>query len=690
LIDTSEEWVLYGFPLPTFLSEGVSFLARSNLETDSAVNFDIAGAICYSLNVHSSKLPKYYSARELAGTKMSIRLRAGSMRNKEKRDLYLKVHEEAAALINNLHAVLFAAFIAGFASAILSIILKFNDFDEIFKYPTVIVVPVALWLIFLVFIILITAIFIVSISSGFRMLQIEIAIQDDPLPCGEIENFISVNKSSRTKRFLTRVYYPGLYYSGYTHSYFNLIAIMTVMVAILLMLIQYKVITSAYAPPYPSSYFWLYEYVSDHNIRLVITSGLIFLLFCVIIIPRLIPNTKRLAATIKDAELLIISETLHHLHGTEIFIVGFARYAINAGHKILLVGPRENKNDVLLKTCRHDGIPLVQLPSFRTWFLGQPDFSIANPSFLRRLITAEVKVVFINGFPGPLSICALFLGRLRKKKIVFFYHVYLPIFTECIPLIGKWQLTKRVFNGLTRAFSNRCDLVIVPSASVCNEMVICGVDGSRIKIIPTGVDKYFSIPPADMEIRRIRIQYSSPILLNVGRLSQEKNVQLLLRSFAVLVEKYPSAILIIVGDGPVRNQLRLLAMNLNITRSVKFYGYLDWPRLKSLYWAADIFCMTSLGETQGLCIQEAKACNRPCVVLNSVGSRDQIENEVDGLLVDKGNTELETINLYASAIDRVLSEKDLAQIMAKRARVNALKRTSNESSQELIDAIEVL
>lgn len=627
---------------------------------------------------------------ELTGIELSTRLRAGFMREDEGRDFYLKVHEEAAALINNLHSVLFAAFIAGFASALLSIILKFNNYDEIFHYPNVIVLPVALWLISLVFLILITAIFIVSISCGFRILQIEICILKNPIPCGEIENFISVNRSSRFKRFLTRIYYPGLYYSGYTHSYFNLIALMTMLLTSSLMLIQYNVVKSAYVPPYPSKYFRLYEYVSDHNMILVIMVALIFLCVCVIVVPRLIPNSKRLAADITHAELLIVSETLHHLHGTEVFIINFAKHALKVGKKVLLVGPRENKNEVLLKTCRHEGIPLVQLPSFRTWFLGQPDFSVANPSFLRRLISDEITRVFINGFPGPLSICALFLGGLRKKKIIFFYHVYLPKFTECIPLVGKLNLTKRFFNWLTRIFSNKCDLVIVPSASIYNEMVLWGVDRLKLKIISTGVDGYFRDPPEDIEIKRTKARYTSPMLLSVGRLSQEKNIELLLKSFSVLLEKHPSAVLVIVGDGPFRNKLKSITKDLNITGMVRFRGFLDWPRLKPLYWAADVFCMTSSGETQGLCIQEAKACKRPCVVLNKVGASDQIENDVDGLLVNEGADDQETANLYASAIVRVLSEKDFAQAIAKKARENALKRTSEESSLELIDAIEDL
>jgi len=125
----------------------------------------------------------------------------------------------------------------------------------------------------------------------------------------------------------------------------------------------------------------------------------------------------------------------------------------------------------------------------------------------------------------------LLLGKAKKKRVIFYYHVYLPKFVESIPLFGKTKLLKGFFKFVTRKFSNMCDLVVVPSNAVCNEMEEWGVVKSKIRVVPTGLDPFFVDPPSKEVIAKMIGCYSHPLILYVGRLSQEKNIELLILIF---------------------------------------------------------------------------------------------------------------------------------------------------------------
>ncbi len=372
------------------------------------------------------------------------------------------------------------------------------------------------------------------------------------------------------------------------------------------------------------------------------------------------------------------------MHGTEVSVLGFARTLAAMGKTVLLVGPVEAGGGAIRAECERHGIPIVQIPSVRTWFFGQPDYRLATPAPLALLISDATDYVFINAFPGPLGLLAVLLGKLKKRKLIFYYHVYLPKFTECIPVVGRTRFVKCAVRFVTRTFSNMCDLVIAPSRFVRDEMLDWGIRQSKIRMLPTGIDPFFASPPEHAEVERVKHEYSSPLILYVGRLSQEKNIQLLLHAFDKILEAHPSATLTIVGAGPVERNLRHLARELQLERSVRFVGFMNWQQLKPLYWAADVFCMPSVGESQGLSIQEAKACGRACVVLAEAGAAEQIENGVDGLLVNQNQNVEATAREVACAVDRILSDSQLATQLGQEARRRALQTTTKQSTAKLL------
>ncbi|MEA3341571.1 MAG: glycosyltransferase, partial [Chloroflexota bacterium] len=126
-------------------------------------------------------------------------------------------------------------------------------------------------------------------------------------------------------------------------------------------------------------------------------------------------------------------------------------------------------------------------------------------------------------------------------------------------------------------------------------------------------------------------------VLHVGRLSYEKNVDLLLRAFAHIAGDYPAARLTIAGDGPDREALARLADELGLSERVCFTGFVPHEQLPALYQAADLFATGSTIETQGLVVLEAAACGLPVVAVDALALPEAVHHTVNGFLSPPGD-----------------------------------------------------
>ena len=106
------------------------------------------------------------------------------------------------------------------------------------------------------------------------------------------------------------------------------------------------------------------------------------------------------------------------------------------------------------------------------------------------------------------------------------------------------------------------------------------------------------------------------IILYVGRLGLEKNVDFLIDGQAFFVKKNPKCKLLIVGDGPEFEKFEKQVKKLKIENQVIFTGKVPWEKVVSYYIISDIFATASTTETQGLTVIEAMAASLPVVCIN--------------------------------------------------------------------------
>lgn len=155
-----------------------------------------------------------------------------------------------------------------------------------------------------------------------------------------------------------------------------------------------------------------------------------------------------------------------------------------------------------------------------------------------------------------------------------------------------------------------------------------------------------------------------PILGTATRLDREKGMEFLLEAAAHLKNAFPDLLLLVMGDGPIRENLIVLAKRLGITNQVRFLGLReDVPRILRVL---DIFVLPSLYEATGIVLAEAMACGKPVVTTRVGGLPQLIQEGEDGFFVPPGDS----LRL-AEKIARVARDKDLARRMGEKGAAKA-------------------
>ncbi len=232
---------------------------------------------------------------------------------------------------------------------------------------------------------------------------------------------------------------------------------------------------------------------------------------------------------------------------------------------------------------------------------------------------------------------AHYLGlRLARELNVPVVETYHTFFEDYLHHYLPW-IPKRLARGIARSISRRqcnvVDAVVAPSQPMLDVLRAYGVKVAA-EVIPTGLQEH-SFKEADGEVFRIKygIPLDRPVLLFVGRVAFEKNINFLLEMTKRLVEKYPEAILVVAGEGPAEKSLHQQAADLELHNNIKFIGYLDRnTELNACYQAADIFVFSSKSETQGLVLLEAMAQGTPVVAISELGTAS-ILREGHGALI---------------------------------------------------------
>lgn len=236
---------------------------------------------------------------------------------------------------------------------------------------------------------------------------------------------------------------------------------------------------------------------------------------------------------------------------------------------------------------------------------------------------------------------ALAIARILKFPISGTYHTALPQYAQI--LTGDQGLEDLMWKFIVWYY-DQMDFIHVPSKSTGDELIQKGIHPEKITIFPRGIDINRFHPSKRNGYLQSHYSIESDLnLLYVGRVSKEKNLHLLCHAYKKLCRTTQNVHLVIVGDGPYMDEMKVQMQKVPCT----FAGYLEGEDLAAVYASSDLFIFPSTTDTFGNVVLEAQASGLPVIVTDRGGPQENIVADKTGLVVaaDDSQALLEAIGV---------------------------------------------
>jgi len=248
----------------------------------------------------------------------------------------------------------------------------------------------------------------------------------------------------------------------------------------------------------------------------------------------------------------------------------------------------------------------------------------------------------------------LSLARDRGIPIVATNHLMPENVLLNIGKVAQTRLMKQFFWHRLASFHNRFDAVTSPTPSATKLLLDSGL-ARPLYDISNGVDIDYYRPLSAESVagdaRHLdRLHIPDDFVLYVGRVAKEKNLGMLVRSFAVIAGK-TAADLVIAGCGNASKEILALTRLLGIGNRVHLTGHVSDDEKLALARRAKVFAITSQAELQSVASLEALACGLPLVAVNAAALKELCRDGDNGYLVPVGD-----IGGFAGALLKVLED----------------------------------
>ena len=373
-------------------------------------------------------------------------------------------------------------------------------------------------------------------------------------------------------------------------------------------------------------------------------------------------------------KILMVSDVYFpRVNGVSTSIQTFRRELATLGHQVDLIAPA-------YPAPYTEDSDTLRVPSRYLPF--DPEDRMMIGREVRRLLPqlraagydlVHIQTPFVAHYLG-IEIADL-LGIPRIESYHTFFEEYLFHYVPMLP--------KAVLRTLSRRFSrtqcNQMDALVVPSTAMRDKLAEYGVR-APMHVVPTGIPLAQFAAGDGGAFRVARgIPGERRVLLFVGRVAFEKNIDFLLRALERAVAAIPDLLLVIAGEGPALASLKKLAAQLKLQKNTLFVGYLDRRgALLDCYRAADAFVFASRTETQGLVLLEAMALGLPVISTAVMGTRDIVGPKRGALVPEDNEAD------FAEHIVRLMRDGDLRARLAAEGRVYVREWHADALARKLV------
>lgn len=297
------------------------------------------------------------------------------------------------------------------------------------------------------------------------------------------------------------------------------------------------------------------------------------------------------------------------------------KYLEREGHEVLLFAPSGSPS-------RYASATIVGIPAYPFILYPEKRYALPMPRIGRRMKAFRPDLIHAVN-PAFLGIGGAYYAWKFRLPFIASYHTNVPGYARHY----KLNFLEPTLWWYFRTIHNRANLNLATSKATMRELEEHGF--LNLDLWERGVDVDLFQSKARTESMRQRLAPnaapSDPVLLYVGRLASEKNIE----RIRPCLDAIPNLHLAIVGDGPYRPDLERIFAGSN----AHFTGYMHGETLAEAYASADAFLFPSTTETLGLVLFEAMAAGLPVLAADSAPTREVLENGRAGFIFDSDSTE---------------------------------------------------
>lgn len=330
-------------------------------------------------------------------------------------------------------------------------------------------------------------------------------------------------------------------------------------------------------------------------------------------------------------------------------------------HSVNVIRPRQPSDRVLpvagtsVKDILVNSFPI---PLYNELRMGFP----AKKMLIRRWINKKPDIVHI-ATEGPLGWSAARAALELKIPVTSDFRTNFHAYSS----LYKLGFLEPLIMAYMKYFHNATDCTMVPTEKLKQDLERVGL--LNLHVMPRGVDtQHFS---KNLRSSQRRASWHADpqdvVLLSVGRLAVEKNLDLLIKSYLQAKNVAPRTKLVVVGDGPLRESLQKKCPD------AIFAGKKSGLELAEFYASADIFIFPSLTETFGNVTIEAMASGLAVIAYRHAAAGDLITTGINGMTVDPGDE-----NAFTQAVTTTLRNQSLIRSLGSSAIITAKQQSWEE------------
>lgn len=363
--------------------------------------------------------------------------------------------------------------------------------------------------------------------------------------------------------------------------------------------------------------------------------------------------------------------------GVERSIATFSEDIRQAGHRVLIVtlevpGAKESSENVF------------RLPAVTE--VGGTEFSVKLPvpSGLKKRLDAFAPDIIHSHHPFMLGDTALRVSRTRDLSLVFTHHTLYERYAYRFR--QNSHTLEHIAMFIATEYANLSHLVLAPTGSIQKLIRKRGVN-TPIQVIPTGVDGTIF---GNGRRKKFRQEHGIPpeafVLGYLGRVVEAKNMDFVACAAVRFLAQNPAAWFLVAGDGEAAEAVRQRVQEGGVAERVVMTGSLRGASVADAYAAMDLFAFASKTETQGIVLIESLCAGVPVVALDASGTRDIVQDDKSGIILDGDATP----EAFSDRLCELKDHPDVLQRLSEGARQRGRTFDRKHCAEKLLAAYEQL